>query len=198
MFKWSDPGTTLFMSASYYGAWRFGPSSVLLTGLAQFICSYKTRMFVHCYPVKELLSDGIACPDLATFLETGSGKKFASKAKVVSLDEGEFVFVPCGWLAVPLCLDVKALTSDKKKAKPETQAAEDAESLSSKDAKSRKGVGITLTIPLPNVEWAEALPVQVFSAIKQMNSAFFETKGTDKLWKPRAEVFQEFCEAVEA
>ena len=89
-------------------AYRFGPSAMPLTGFSYFMQAYEGDWLITVVQVEHLLSQGIVLHDFDNFAKSDAGASyFGEYAPSVRLNTGSVMYIPMGWVALPLLVNDK-------------------------------------------------------------------------------------------
>ena len=97
-------GAGVWLSTNKPNKPRIGPTACPLTCTGQLICPSDKDTFLILCRTSAILKSGIALNDLKFFLNGPSGAAFieSDNFKVLYIIKGSVVYVPWGWVAIPL------------------------------------------------------------------------------------------------
>ena len=128
------------------------------------------------------MKHGVALADMASFLETKTGQGCLNTNSVtIPVGAGHLVWVPYGWLVVPVSLHPIALK--------DTETQTEAESVD---------YGFTFVLNPFVPEWANKVPISAWTAILSFNRAHFDKHKGKALWADRSVAFEKFVKACDA
>jgi hypothetical protein len=161
----NDVGASAWLNVCKANHFRFGPNCHPLAGFAQFISVETAAMYLITLPIEPLLTQGIALPDLASFLETQRGEAFSkAHVRVYAVDVGDVLFVPNGFLTIPL--------------------------FSNADVK--QSWGHLWTFPVFQKEWANSMSSECKRSLASFHRSHFNDSAGRRMWKDRATLFEEY------
>lgn len=194
----SEPGASPWLVGFRPNSWRFGPFAWPLPGfgsLAQL--SFETPLQVHLLliPAVDVLLQGVSLKDVRTYLDTPSGASmFSEKAKLIRMVHGELVWIPYGYMTIPIASFPESAT-DKKDTDSEPMKA------SSSDAGSVKnladGIAYVWTWTPFVVKSAMGLEDTAWQAISGWNREYCEQHVAQRLWSERGKVLGHFVQEVQ-
>lgn len=165
-----DAGGSAWLNVCKANHWRFGPNCHPLAGFAQFISCLTAAMYIITLPIQPLIGQGIALPDLASFLETERGATFCkAHVKTWAVDVGDVLFVPNGFLAIPL--------------------------FSNPDVK--QSWGHLWSFPVFQKGWANAMSPECKRSLADFHRPHFNDNAGRRMWKQRAETFEQYMVELE-
>ena len=160
-----DVGGSAWVNVCKANHWRFGPNCHPLAGFAQFISCQTAAMYITTLPIQPLLGQGIALPDVASFLETERGATFCkAHVKTWALDVGDVLFVPNGFLPIPL--------------------------FSNPDVK--QSWGHLWCFPVFQKGWASQMSPECKRSLADFHRPHFNDNAGRRMWAQRAETFEKY------
>lgn len=169
-----DPGALPWIFGVKANTWKHGPSETTMPGFAQVLVPLQIDVFVLVFELKGLLNQGIAAPDIFSFLESPSGAEFVhSHSAMVHLKVGEPMWVPFGF--APVILYVPG----------------------SKDLETKFPYGYVMSVTAWLLSEAEGLDAAVWAGIASMTSKAMEKVRASKVWTSRADLYERFNKAVQ-
>ena len=175
---------------------RHGPSQSPMVGVGSFyMCCGSVPVSIVALPISSILKEGISLKDVPAFLETASGVALVgSYAKIALLDLWYPLWVPCGWLVVPMaCPDIKDKDRDEDDDEEETEAGKPTEAGKKtqtdacktdeqKDEQTSDEIGYIFQFPVYSTKLRAKLDESDWKAIYTFNHEFFRKSHTNKLW----------------
>ena len=97
-------GASPWLVALRMYALRYGPQAMPLVGIGCFVRSCgKTPVSFIALPAEEVLSRGIALPDLMAYVETESGQEVLNDfGKIIHVSASVTAWLPYGWISIPV------------------------------------------------------------------------------------------------
>jgi hypothetical protein len=197
LVKAEHQGSAPWLMAFRLYSWRYGPFAWPMPGFGCFVQLRGGTPEMHLLLVKasNLLQEGIAIKDLQSFFETQTGQAcFRDHAKVVKLMPAAVVWIPFGFLAIPLAMAAGDLDYDK--AKDTENKDQEMEKDKDKD-KDTDDMGYlwcwTPFVP----KWASDVDTIVWNAISGWNSEHIAKNLAMDIWQDRKTVFTDFAAQVE-
>ena len=160
--------------------WRWGGGSmntfpgmgVVLTPLHQ------EQFYVAAFPVESIIREGISLKNVLKFFNETQGINVLNEvSKIVRLEFSSVLFVPTGWVALPVYLNPGADTKAK--------------------VKGIAPWAMFLSIPVFSVAAAKALPIAVWKSIESFNLDYLKRKATDNYGTERLEFFKSFAKDLD-
>ena len=191
----SDPGSAVWLACCKPGFWRWGPHAWPLPGVGCWasLARGSPGGFLQLFPAAQLLSQGIALKDMHKFLETEAGSTYTQEHSIVTrMEEHHWVWVPFGWIAAPVILDLKASGEAGDEEKGRTAEKTDKGKKLGNDK-----LGHYVHVPFFATEHAEFVEKIARLAIMTWNGEYLQRKSGEKLWGPRSELWTKFAKAVE-
>ncbi|CAK0800384.1 unnamed protein product [Prorocentrum cordatum] len=173
----NDKGGVPWISVSRPWAWRFGPSQCPLPGVGSLIQATSDNMLMQLINAEVILKNGVSIADAKQYFETPQGAKdFEENGISLRVPNGDVVFVPYGWLAMPVC--VPAVEAEKLKA-------------------SAESTGSYWAMAVFSTKLAKALDEPCWKAIEKFNTdRLVRSASSSPQWQFRSEAFAKFCEEV--
>lgn len=190
----SHKGSYPWVTAARSLHWRHGPAAWPMTGFASLVRAEVEGsgcdLLVFCVPAESILSKGIALTDLHSFLETPSGQGVAESAcKVVHLKAREVLWVPFGYLCIPVV--TKCETDD-----PDDGDGDDnKESKESKEKNEKKRecdaglVGAFTVLTIFSDALKDSVSDRAWKAIHSFNGDYLNKHGNKPAWGSRKQLF---------
>jgi hypothetical protein len=162
----TDAGAEPWMLALRPGAWRTKPAKVPLPGVCQVMRSMNRVVHVLLVPSALLLVEGINLSEVEEHLKTKKGGEFfIDNCLIVNLKPLEMLFVPFGYLAIPMFFRV------------------------SDDSEDLDPLAYVWIMPLFVKEWREKCASNLIQSVRAFNLATLRAK-TGSMWRARLEVFE--------
>jgi hypothetical protein len=189
IFTHAKGGTGAVMSATKVNAWRSGNGGILYNGNSNWISFLGPQgvMYLQCFPIFELIQHGFAMADIATFLETPTGRTFrANSMKVVQIKMGDCAFVPCGWLICPFVFDDSVIASADRRAGAKKVANP-----------LEKTVSFYLSAPVLSTKVASSVPDKVWTAVNTATQEYLRAhQASDRSVAARLVAYTDFAASV--
>lgn len=183
---WEERGSAPWLVCWRPWRWRFSPPGWPLLGMGALVKPLPSAGVYFLFliaPVAEVLKAGIALPDLSSHLLTESGLSYtASFLKVVRVEDGATLWVPYGWVCIPLAYD-----NIDKKSTAGVQGGTGA---------GAQGVATAIVINPTFVGMASALPTSVWTSLQTYNTDHLDRVAEKKAWAARAQYFQKISGQV--
>ena len=189
----TEAGSAVWLACCKPGFWRWGPAAWPLPGVGCWatVARGYPGGFLQLLPAAQLLSQGIALKDLHKFLETEAGTTYTQEHSIITrIEEHQWVWVPFGWIASPVILDLQASgeAGDEEKGRKAEKGK--------KAEKANDKLGHYVHIPFFAAEQAKFVEKIARQAILTWNGEFLQRKSGEKLWGPRSELWTKFAKAV--
>lgn len=169
-----DPGALPWLYAVKANTWKYGPAETTMPGFAQVLVPLYVDVFVLVFELKGLLTQGIAAPDIFSFLESPSGQEFVNNhSAMVHLQVGVPMWVPFGF--VPVILYAPG----------------------SKELETKFPYGFVMSVTAWLLNEAESLDAAVWAGIASMTTKAMEKVRASKVWASRADLYERFSKAVQ-
>jgi hypothetical protein len=109
VFGNEDNGSTPWLATCRPHSWRYGPHAWPLPGFGAFAQALdpaeNLESYIVAIPITAIIKEGIAMRDVAAFLETETGSRvFGAEAKVMKLCKGSVLWIPYGFVAIPVAV----------------------------------------------------------------------------------------------
>jgi hypothetical protein len=177
---------------------RYGPSSWPMPGIGALILPMGEDVSILILPMKEMLAQGIAVPDLMNFTETPSGLKYVQDfGRVINVVAGGALWVPYGWIS--LAVIHKALKTagdededDDADSKPDKAKKPDR----AKDTSDDMDAVFLLHITVFSKVLAKKLDDAEWKSVVAFNEDHLVKNQRVKLWTSRYELFDKFVKSI--
>ena len=114
-----DQGSAPRMLAQNKWAWRCGAQAWASPGLGVFARADTDSIGFKCLSVENIVSEGISLNDMSGFLETETGVEVLQKSVTVPVKKGNLVWVPYGFVVVPVSAHIVRDKDSEKPPSPE-------------------------------------------------------------------------------
>ena len=164
------PGQQPWIVSMQKDKWRWGPAAFTLPGVATLVQALTDGVVLSCFPLQELITNGIHPADIAAHLETDTGKTFfADHCVCLRLEPKSVAFIPMGMAVSPLCTGPHM----------------------------KDNVAHVLTFSILSTTLASKCSKDVLNSIKSLNEAhLFSAKSSMTMWKERHEAFTQWASSM--
>ncbi|CAK0887899.1 unnamed protein product, partial [Prorocentrum cordatum] len=161
--------------------WRAGPNQCPLPGMAAVFVAKTDSIVVQIVDASDVVKNGVALTDLKKFMDTAEGgKTYQKKSHVFKLRVGDVLFVPFGFIMMPIYCPPTATMEKASKSEAMTM------------------VGKIWSMTLLNDKWVNTtVHKETWAAILKINMDHLQkSRTTNSLWGERFDFLKKFVDAL--
>lgn len=193
-----DKGACPWLVAVRPWALRYGPSSWPMPGLGSVIMPLGEDVSILILPVREMLAQGVAVPDMMNFTETPSGLKYVQDfGKIINVVSGGALWVPYGWISIAvICKPVKAAGDEDEDDDEEKKLDKSKKPDKAKDTSDDMDAVFMLHFAVFSKVLASKLEDAEWKSVVAFNEDHLVKNQRVKLWTSRFEIFDKFVKSM--